>query len=618
MPQAASKAATPHRSKTSPIRYRVAFDAPREHLISIRCSFDDPSPEGEHLVLPAWIPGSYLIRDFSRHIVSLAVRIDGRSVASRKTDLHSWTFVPPQGARSAEIDYQVYAWDLSVRGAHFDDSHAFFNGTSVFLRVVGRESAPCEVELLEPTDAEMAQWRVATTLPALRGTRPDGFGWRRANDYDSLIDHPVECGDFQSIRFRAGQPARPHRVVISGQPGGPRSDQRQAQASGDGARLARDLARLCDWHCQFWGNPPPFREYLFLLQLTADGYGGLEHRDSTALIARRDDLPARGMAEPSEGYQRLLGLCSHEYFHAWHVKRIQPVGHPRPDLQQPAPTELLWLFEGFTAYYDDLALVRSGLITPERYLASLAKTIARVLATPGRHRQSVAEAARDAWIKLYRPDENTDNATVSYYAKGSLVAMALDLRIRRESDGARSLDDLMRGLWTNHGATQVPVDEESFRKLLRTIAGRGTLRLFESAVHSTEDLPLRELLRSVAVDWQEARPDAVASLGLTLTDKQPLPKVTRVASGSAAEKAGLAGGDQLVAVNGIRAEIAAIESACERRAAGSRVVFHAFRDGVLRECVLTLPMAEAVLTALTPAKRAPVRALSLRRRWLGH
>lgn len=604
-PPTAPQTASPIRPA---IRYRVAFEDPDSHLLAVRCTIEAPAANGETLLMPAWIPGSYLIRDFARHVVALSARADGQAVPVAKDGLHAWHVATPPGCRRLVVDYAVYAWDASVRGAHFDRSHAFLNGAALFLRVAGREDCRCEVEFAEPRHPALRDMRVATSLPPTDGTAEDGFGLRAVADYYTLIDHPAEIGRFASIEFTTGKGRSRcrHRVAVSG------------HHAGDLARLRRDLARICAWQIDFWGGRPPFAEYLFLLQLSADGYGGLEHADSTALIGRRDDLPAAALGAPDEGYRRLLGLFSHEYFHAWLVKRIRPAGHRPPDLQAPAPTDLLWLFEGFTAYYDDLALVRSGVISPTAYLELLGKTISRVLAVPGRFRQSLAEAARDAWIKLYKPDENTDNATVSYYAKGSLLALVLDLRLRRESDGQRSLDDFMRRLWRDFGARDVPLDEAAVLAALADFAGKATARFVARAIHGTEDLPLRPLLQAFGVHWKQAPGEASAALGVTLAGGgEALPRVARVASGSVAEAAGLAGGDLLVAFDGLRADKAMLDNHGKRLAAGSAVAVHVFRDGVLLALTLVMPKLEPGFRTLELAPHVGRSAVTLRRAWLG-
>ena len=405
----------------------------------------EPAADGQRLSLPAWIPGSYLIRDFSRQIESLAAYSGARRVAVNKLDNHTWQAAPCDGP--LRVEYEVYAWDLSVRGAHLDETHGFFNGTSVFLRVHGQEQLPCLVDLAPPRGIE--GWTVHTSLPEARGlpgaARRHGFGLYRAPDYDALIDHPVEMGTPQVVSFTAH--GAEHELVFTG-----------VAPKLDLARIADDVRRICETQIAFFEprtRRAPFLDsadrYVFMTMVTNDGYGGLEHRASTALMTARKDLPVLGQQGQGEGYRGFLGLVSHEYFHTWNVKRIKPAAFAPYDLSQPDLTRLLWVFEGFTSYYDDLLLLRSGAITQADYLRLLAKTITGVARTPGRLKQSVAESSFDAWTRYYKQDENSPNALVSYYTKGSLVALGLDLLIRQETAGARSLDDVMRLLWQRHG-----------------------------------------------------------------------------------------------------------------------------------------------------------------------
>ena len=360
---------------TPPVRYSIAQLSPEAHLYEVRCTVADPDPEGQQFALPAWIPGSYLVRDFARHIVSIGASGGRRPVALEKIDKHSWRAAPVAGPLTVRAE--VYACDLSVRGAHLDATHGFFNGSCVFLRPLGREDRRCEIEILPPKGARYRSWRVATTMRR-NGARPWGFGGYAAAAYDELIDHPVECGEFSIARFRARGVA--HEVAITG------------RHRADLPRLARDLKRVCEQHMDFWGGPAPFERYLFLVTAVGEGYGGLEHRSSTALLCARDDLPVPGMKAATESYRGLLGLASHEYFHAWNVKRIKPAAFVPYDLARENYTRLLWLFEGFTSYYDDLALVRSGLITRAQYMEILGRSITSHLRTPGRRRQTLADS----------------------------------------------------------------------------------------------------------------------------------------------------------------------------------------------------------------------------------
>jgi len=301
------------------------------------------------------------------------------------------------------LHYEVLASDRSVRTAWLDATRGFFNATSLCLRVHGHEHAAHELHMARPQGH--ADWKLATALTPVKAAR-HGFGSYHAASYDELADSPVEMGAFQSLRFTAC--GVPHRLVISG-----------ASASLDSARLVRDVQRICEEEIRFWSADAraPYDRYLFLLSVVDEGYGGLEHRSSTALVCGRRDLPRLDEAKAPEGYTALLGLFSHEYFHAWNVKRMRPKELARYDYTQENYTGLLWFFEGFTSYYDDLLLRRAGLIDQGAYLKLLAKTINQVLQTPGRHVQSVAQASFDAWVRYYRPDENTPATTVSYYTK---------------------------------------------------------------------------------------------------------------------------------------------------------------------------------------------------------
>src|SRR5581483_4206478 len=340
--------------KTTPIRYRILPRNPEAHLFEVICTVSDPDPNGQRFTLPAWIPGSYLIREFARQVTSIRAAAGRRTVAITKLDKHTWQAAATGGPLSVTIE--VYAWDLSVRGAHLDTMHGFFNGPSVFLRVVGQDDRPCEVEILRPTGARYRNWRVATAMPR-KGAPPYGFGTYAAADYDELIDHPVEMGNFDVVSFEAA--GVPHDVVLTG------------RHDCDTDRLAKDLARLCAWQIDLFGRPAPMNRYVFLVTVVGEGYGGLEHRASTALLCAREDLPQPGMTTVSENYRTFLGLCSHEYFHTWNVKRIKPAAFVPYDLERENYTTLLRAFEGITSYYDELALVRSGLISQATYLELL-------------------------------------------------------------------------------------------------------------------------------------------------------------------------------------------------------------------------------------------------------
>jgi len=627
-----------------PVRYKLFPASPEAHVFEVECTVSDPDHEGQRFALAAWIPGSYLVRDFARHIVTIKASVGSgsraRSVPLRKLDKHTWQAAAlPAGSGALTVRCEVYAWDMSVRGAHFDTTHAFFNGTSVFLRALGREDRPCEVELLPPRGRRYARWRVATSLRPARGAgaaRQYGFGRYAADSYDELIDHPVEMGEFTLATFRAG--GVPHDVAITG------------RHRADMARLTRDMRRVCQQQIDLFdgsararskmgGRPgrAPFQRYVFLVTALGEGYGGLEHRASTALVCARNDLPTPGMDAATESYRGFLGLVSHEYFHAWNVKRIKPAAFTPYDLDRENYTGLLWAFEGLTSYYDDLALMRSGLLSRDQYFEQLGRNITQLLRTPGRKKQSVADSSFDAWTKYYRQDENTPNAVVSYYGKGSLVGLCLDLLIRSGTDGRRSLDDVMRALWKRHGLTGKGVGEDDIEKLAEAVSGLSLRRQFNAWLRGTAELPLAELLAGHGIELKLRPAESGADrggrassraeaelrnrpvLGVRGTAASGEYRLTHVLDGGAAQAAGLAAGDAVVAVDGLRVPSGGLDAAIAGRRPGDGVELHAFRRDELRvfQVRLGAPAPDTASLAVIAATNARGRAAArLRERWL--
>ena len=569
------------------IQYQVHLADPAGHRYAIRLTIPHPDPAGQSLRMPAWIPGSYLIRDFARQIETLQAQAGDTPVAVHKTDSHTWRCAPCSGPLT--VDYQVYAWDLSVRGAHFDESHAFFNGCSLFPAVVGQESQACLLDLRAPAHAR--GWQVHTSLPTA-SERPDaaplhGFGCYQARDYDDLIDHPVEMGTPQCIRFEAHGAV--HELVFTGVAPGL-----------DLTRIAADAQKICAAQIALFEpdtRQAPFldsaQRYVFLVTVTGDGYGGLEHRASTALITRRADLPTQGCPAP-EGYTTFLGLLSHEYFHTWNVKRIKPAAFVPYDLRQPNHTELLWVFEGFTAYYDDLMLLRAGVIDEPAYLKLVGRTLDQVARGGGRLKQSIAESSFDAWTRYYKQDENSPNALVSYYTKGALVALGLDLEIRRQTQGARSLDDVMRLLWRRYGRDFYQgrprgVTERAMPGLIRTATGADVTDFIARYALGREDVPLKAALAraGIALSVQADSQRPVLDVR-TQADPAGL-RLATVYEHGPAHRAGLSAGDLLIAADGLRiTDAASLDRLLDARRPGARLRLHVFRGDELRQYTVRL------------------------------
>ncbi len=573
------------------IHYRIELHDLHAHQYRVTLTVAQPAAE-QRVSLPVWIPGSYMVREFGRQLSRLEARQGRKALVLQQLDKTSW-LARCDGRGALTLSYLVYAFDNSVRAAFLDSARGFFNGTSLCLRVEGRESEPHAITLAPLPRG----WQVATAMPG------DGKQGYVAADYDELVDHPFEIGPFWRGSFDAVGVA--HEFAVAG-----------AWPGFEGQRLLADVQRLCETQIAFWHGKrkakPPFARYVFLLNAVDEGYGGLEHRASTALIAARRDLPRNGQVPPGEGYATLLGLVSHEYFHAWNVKRLKPREFTRIDYTRENHTPLLWFFEGFTSYYDDLLLLRAGLIDAPRYLNLIAKTVNGVAATPGRHVQSLAQASFDAWVKHYRSDENTPNATVSYYTLGSLVALALDLTLRKERRG--TLDGVMQHLWrTSRGGA---IGEHDIAAALREVGGRAYAKELAAWVHGRSELPLSALLDAAGVAQRQSPAPLTSTLGLRLSESAlGGVQVKSVLVGGAACEAGVSAGDELLAVDDWR--IRRLDDAAQWLSAGRPFELLLARDQRLLRLTLQAPAATPTTLALALAERPGATAASLRRGWLG-
>jgi predicted metalloprotease with PDZ domain len=531
------------------MHYRIEAADLHAHLYGVTLTIQNPAAN-QRVSLPVWIAGSYMVREFAKQITGISARQNKRHVSVHQLDKATWA-VECEAGQPLTLHYQVHAHDDSVRTAWLTPQRGFFNGTSLCLQVHGQADAPHQLELVADSfnvRGAASKWQVATGLTPVKTDR-QGFGTYVAANYDELVDCPVEMGTFWSGSFKAC--GIEHRFVVAG-----------ATPAFDGERLLRDSQKICETAIRFWhGNKhsaTPHKNYVFMLNAVADGYGGLEHRNSTALICNRADLPrhigndgSAKDAKQSDGYTTLLGLISHEYFHTWNVKRLRPAEFARYDYTQENYTELLWFFEGFTSYYDDLLLRRAGLIDDAQYLKLLNKTINQVLQTPGREVHSVAQSSFEAWTKYYRQDANSPNLTVSYYTKGALVALCLDLTLRQHGvkNHSVSLDDVMRALWARccTGKHNGPMTEADVLAVLKELTGRSWATEFKAWVHGTRDLPLEKLLAHHGVKVQHDPAQLAQRLGLRVAEDHSV-QIKTVLNASAAHKAGFAPGDEWLGI----------------------------------------------------------------------
>lgn len=584
------------------IQYTVELSKPHAHIFKVTLKIETPDKGGQILSLPAWIPGSYMIRDFAKNIINIKAFSESKNINIKKLDKSTWQVAPQNG--SISIEYEVYAWDLSVRSAHFDMSHAFFNGTSLFLMPHGHELNACTVNIKQPVDSDYSKWKVATSLHHNK-INSSGFGIYQAIDYDDLIDHPVEIGTHSEFEFSIENIK--HKMTFTG------------IHRADNERLKTDLTKICQTHCTMFGEIPDLKEYLFLTMVTGDGYGGLEHRSSTSLMCSRDDLPLiTEAAEPNDKYRNFLGLCSHEYFHTWNIKRIKPENFMPYDLTKETYTRQLWAFEGITSYYDELALVRSKVISVESYLELIGQTITRVLRGKGRFNQSIAESSFEAWTKFYKQDESAPNTIVSYYAKGALLALCLDLTIRKNTQDKKSLDDVMRYLWNNYGKKSIGLAEGEIENIASEVTGLDLKEFFNQYLYGVEELPLADLLAdfgivlnlraTTTVDDKGGKEDKNTkenppSLGARLSANNLGAKITQVFTDESAEQAGLSANDIIIAINKLQVNKTNINKIINTYKVGDKITIHAFRRDELRSFELKLKPAELTTCYLHAIKR---------------
>lgn len=568
------------------IQYTIWSADLHGHRFHVKLHIENPLPNGQILQMPAWIPGSYLIRDFSKQIETIeAFALDNPNEALplERIDNDQWRL--PKVAGAVEILTTVYAFDSSVRAAYLDTERAFINPSSLCLTVKGQESLPCALVLIPPKDACANSWTVQTGLQPAK-VDSQGYGFYLAKNYDDLLDHPIAMGEFQIAHWKSNGVS--HSMAIQG-----------CIHEVDLERLATDLQAICTCTINLFEpktKKAPFQNYLFLVNAVLSGYGGLEHRNSTALLCRRDQIPQVNTSLDEASYREFLGLCSHEYFHAWLVKRIQPKAFQPYQLDRRNHTRLLWLFEGFTSYYDDLQLFRSKRIDLKAYLKLVANNWNGILRGPGRLKQSLADSSFDAWTKYYQADENTPNAVVSYYGKGALVALGLDLKIRAFSGNRQSLDDLMRLIWQTHGVTLDGIAEDGLDDLMFKLLGKEfskTWNEFKSHyIFGAQDIPIQKWIDPKMISVKQKTHSKLEKiklqLGLRHSDSNGWLKVTHVLDGGAGQLAGLAPGDLLASINGERITTARWDKVLSSLVTGQVIQICFYRNDLEHECMTVL------------------------------
>lgn len=576
------------------VSYRVSMSRPHSHLFEVVADFP-ASGDAVTVALPVWTPGSYLVREYARHVQNFeALGPEGQKIPFRRADKRS--FVVDAHGRAFRLRYQVYAHELTVRTSHLDGSHGYFNGATLFFYCEALRKHEHRVEIEAPPG-----W---TATSALEREGADFV----ADDYDELVDSPFEVGPHTALHFLAA--GVPHEVVLWGEP------------QLDEKKLLTDLQKVVEIQSAFFGGLP-MKRYVFFIYASDKGRGGLEHRASTALIYPRSGLVS------SKGWEDFLTLACHEYFHLWNVKRIIPKALVPFDYSQEAYTQLLWAFEGGTSYYDNLLVRRAGLMSAGRYLARMGETLTTLHTTPGRKTLSLGDASYLSWVKHYRPDENTVNTAISYYLKGEVACLLLDLTIRRLTKDTKSLDDVMRLMWQRWGdGSGVP--EDGVEAAAAEVAGQSLKMFFDRAVRGTDELdysPLQHVGLEVRFRVRESAGDKGGSAPRAKSDDKPrgflgvLPKgnsaIASVLDGSAAMVAGLYPDDEIVALDGNKVDANGLISRCEEKKPGEKVKVTVFRRERLTEVTVTLAAKPADAVYLARIDRPTEEQKASYRSWLG-
>lgn len=570
---AQQKNTRPPVSPTAPeISYTVSMPAPHTHLLQVEMRLARGTaanlPAQIDLVMPVWTPGSYLVREYARHVQDFAASEGGgKPLAWRKINKNTWRVETTGTAREVRATYSIYANELTVRTNELHDRHAFWNNAALLLYVDGQLSAPSTVRVVPFGD-----WKIATGLPAVSGQR-NTF---RAENFDVLYDSPFLVSDFKTLSFEVR--GVPHRIIIDG------------EGNYDAERMRRDVQKIVEASVAMMGDIP-YRDYTFQFMLHPTAGGGLEHLNSTAIIWRRYNF------RPETSYDDFLSLVAHEYFHLWNVKRTRPDVLGPFDYTGENYTRLLWVAEGVTSYYENILSRRAGAISDKEYLTTIANAIRSLQNTPGRLEQSIEEASFDAWIKYYRPDENTLNSAISYYDKGAIVGLLLDLEIRRRSAGAKSLDDVMRYLYDEFGKKNRTFTPEDFQRASEQMAGASLDDFFRRYVRGREELDYNTAFAAVGLQLQTTaasttdptKPAAAkAFFGANLRQDADRLVVASVPAGTPAYDQGITFNDHIVALDGGRVTLTTFNARLEEKKPGDEVRLTIFRLDELRTFTIKL------------------------------
>jgi predicted metalloprotease with PDZ domain len=592
------------------ISFTVAMPRPHTHLLDVDIAIKRTvnGPQEELLVMPVWTPGSYLVREFARHVQDFNAKdAAGQPLKWEKSNKNTWRVIT-NGAREWHATYRVYANELSVRTSELNSAHAFWNNANLLMYPDGFLKSPSTVRVLAPD-----VWKVATGLPAVPGQR-NTF---RAENFDVLYDSPFEVSNFKTLVFNVK--GIPHRIVIDG------------EGNYDSERMRRDVQKIVETQVELMGGEVPYRDYTFILHLRANAGGGLEHANSTALGYQRFGFRVeRGdrttSASPNVAgipdYRSFLGLVSHEFFHLWNVKRIRPDALGPFDYSQENYTKLLWVAEGVTDYYADVTLRRAGLISESDFLTASARSIQALQNTPGRFEQSVEESSFDTWIKFYRQDENSVNSQISYYDKGAILGLLLDLEIRKRTNGAKSLDDVLRYLYAEFFKKDRNYGPADFQKACELSAGSSLEDFFKKFVRGKDELDYNAALEAAGLRLETSAatggaPVETVYFGADVAQDGDRLIVRRVYAGSPAYEQGLNTGDQILALDNMRVTRDFFNARIAEKKPGDLINLAIFRFDDLSTLLIKLGGTREGTYRIVPLPGQTEAQKRIYRSWLG-
>ncbi len=559
-------------STSPPLSYTVEMPHPESHLFVVTFKIQAWSESTLSLRMPVWTPGSYLVREYARHVQSFSAQgnfpldqpIPGQAavpnpqLAWQKVAKNHWLVQTPNQTEIT-IVYTVFANELTVRTNHLDTSHGYFNGAALFFYIPGREQEPIQVKITPPA----SDWIVSTPLKPIPG---QAFTYQ-STDFDTLVDSPFEIGKHSLYQFTAV--GKPHELAVWG------------EGNLDPERVIQDTQKIIEVESQIFGGLP-YDDYLFILHLTGNNFGGLEHKNSCSLI-----YPRFGFRSP-EKYQRFMQLVAHEFFHLWNIKRIRPKALEVFDYEQENYTPSLWFSEGTTSYYDLLIPLRAGIYDAKTFLDNLSKEITRLQTTPGRLLQPASESSFDAWIKLYRRDAHSDNSQVSYYLKGEMVSLLLDLLIRLRHGNGRSLDDVLQLLWQRFGQAEIGFTPQDLQQVISEVAGIDLTDFYRRYIDGVEELPFGEYLEPFGLQLVSSGDQSIPHLGMMVKTEGGHEMIKFVEAGSPAQLAGIDPGDELLAIDGVRVSAEHLSDRIKDYSTGAMLKITLFHGDLLRTVHLTL------------------------------